>query len=77
MRITAIYALTERKRQDMYVRCAEKRRCWAGMMQVHRMIRPAQGVYATAEAGVSEKSLSSGQSKAILTSDGRPLGESR
>lgn len=77
MRITAIYALSERKRQDIYVRCAETRRCWARIMHVPHMIRPAQGVWATAEAGLSEKRLSSGQSKAILASDGRPLRESR
>ncbi|MEO3477962.1 hypothetical protein AAFO90_09815, partial [Phaeobacter sp. CAU 1743] len=40
-------------------------------------IRPAPGVCATADAARREKRLSSGQNQAILTSDGRPLGECR
>ena len=56
---------------------AEKRRCRAGMMRVHRMIRSAPGVRATADAARGGKRLSSGQNQAILTSDGRPFGECR
>jgi hypothetical protein len=49
MRVTAIRAKTERKRQDKSARYAEKRRRRAGMLRVYGSIRPTTGVCATTD----------------------------
>jgi hypothetical protein len=77
MRVTTIMTQRPRNRLDRSVRRAEKRRCRARTLRVRGPIRPVPGVCATADAARGEKSLFSGQSQAILTSDGRPLGECR
>ena len=77
MRVTAIQAKTERKRQDKSARCAEKHRRRAGMLRVYGPIRPTSGVCATTDAARGGKRLTSWRSQAIFTSEGRPLGECR
>jgi hypothetical protein len=77
MRMTVIQAETERKRQDRSARCAEKHRPWARMLRVYGPFRPTSGVCATTDAARGGKRLISWRSEAILTSDGRPLGECR
>ncbi len=77
MRVTAIQAQTERKRQDRSVRRAEERRRQARTLRLRGPIHPVPAVCATADAARGEKRLSSGQIQAILTSDGRLLGEYR
>jgi glutathione S-transferase len=77
MRVTAIQAKTERKRQDKSARCAEKLRCRAGMTRVRGLIRPTPGVWATADTARSERRLINWQDQAILLADGSPLGECR
>lgn len=77
MRVIAKLAKTQRKRLDRSAHSAEKRRCREKTLRVRGPIRPAPGVCATADAARREKRLSSGQDQAILTSDGRPLGECR
>jgi hypothetical protein len=77
MRVTAIQAKTERKRQDKSARCAEKRRRRAGMLRVWGPIRTTSGVCATTDAAWGAKRLINWRNQAILTSNGRPLGESR
>ena len=57
MRMTAIHAQTERKRQDRSVRRAEKRRRRARMLRVRGLIRPTSGVCATADTARGEKRL--------------------
>jgi hypothetical protein len=47
MRVTAIQAKIERKRQDTSARGAEKRRRRAGMLRVYGLIRPTAGAFAT------------------------------
>jgi hypothetical protein len=74
MRVTAIQAKTERKRQDRSARRAEKRRRWAGMLRVYVSIRPTPGACATTDPAKSEKRLLSWRNQTILTSDGRSLG---
>jgi hypothetical protein len=61
MRMTAIHAQTERKRQDRFVRHAEKRRRLARTQRLHGLIHPVPAACATADAGWGEKCLSSGQ----------------
>ena len=77
MHMTAILAQTEQKRQDRSVRCAEKHRRRARTRRLRRLIRPVPAACATKDAGWGEKCLSSRQNQAILTSEGRPLGECR
>ena len=77
MRVTAIQAKTERKRQDKSARCAEKHRRRAGMLRVYGPIRPTSGVCATTDPARGGKRLTSWRSQAIFTSEGRPLGECR
>ena len=77
MRVTAIQAETERKRQDRSVRHAEKRHCQAGTLRVHGPIRPTSGVCATTDTAQGGKRLFSWHNQAILPSDGWPLGECR
>ena len=77
MRVTTSPIQTERKRQDRSVRRAEKHRCRAGMMRVHRMIRRAPSVCATADAARGEKHLIGWPRQATMRSDGTPLGECR
>lgn len=58
MRMTAIHAQTERKRQDRSTRCAEKRSCRARTRRLRGLIRPVPGVSTTEDAGRGEKRLS-------------------
>ena len=76
-RVTAIRAQTQRKRLDRSAHRAEKRRCRARMLQVHRMIRRAPNIWATTDTAQGEKCLFNQQNQATLTTDGRPLGECR
>ena len=77
MRVTAIQTQSERKRQDRSVRCAEKRRCRAGMPRGRGLIRPHSSVPATADAARGEKHLFDGQVQASFLASRRPLGECR
>ena len=77
MRVTAVHAQTERKRQDKSARSAEKRWCHARKRRLPGLIRPIPAACATADAGRGEKCLSSGQNQVILTSVSMPLGECR
>ena len=77
MRVTAIQAQTERKRQDRSVRRAEKRGRRARKMRVRGPIRPITAVCTTADAARGEKCLLNGHDQATLPSSGRPLGECR
>ena len=77
MRVTAIQPQTERKRLDRSVHRAEKRGRQATMTPVRGLIRPAPGISSTMGIVRGEKHLSSDRVQAILTSDGRPLGECR
>jgi hypothetical protein len=61
MRMTAIHAQTERKRQDRSVRCAEKHRRRARTRRLRGLIRPVPAACATEDTGWGEKCLSSGQ----------------
>jgi hypothetical protein len=77
MRMTAIHAQTERKRQDRFVRHAEKRRRRAVTLRVRGPIRKARGVCANTDTAQGEKRLFNWQIQANVTSSGRPLGECR
>ncbi len=77
MRMTAIRAKTERKRQERSARRAEKRRRRAGMLRVYGSICPTSGVCATTDPARGGKRLISWRNQPILTSDARPLGECR
>nr|BAH90383.1 hypothetical protein [uncultured bacterium] len=77
MRMTAIHARTERKRQDRSARCAEKRSCRARTRRFRGLIRTVPAPYTTAGANRDKKRLSSGRIQAIFASDGTPLGECR
>jgi hypothetical protein len=77
MRMTAIHAQTERKRQDRFVRHAEKRRRRAVTLLVRGPIRKARGVCANTDTAQGEKRLFNWQIQANVTSSGRPLGECR
>ena len=74
MRMTAINAQTERKRQDKSVRCVEKYRDRAKTMWPRGPIRPVSTACATAGAGRGEKRFSSARTQVILASDRRHLG---
>jgi hypothetical protein len=67
MRMTAIHAQTERKPQDRSVRRAEKRRCRARMLRVHRMIHQAPSGWATTDTAQGEKCLFNRQNQSIFT----------
>jgi hypothetical protein len=54
MRVTAIQAKIERKRQDRSARGAEKRRRRAEMLRVYGSISPTSGVCATTDAAQGE-----------------------
>ena len=75
--MSAIRIQTERKPQDRSVCRAENRRYRARKMQVRRPIRPAPGVCATTDTAQGERSLFNRRNQAILSPDGRPLGECR
>ena len=77
MRVTAIQAETERKRQDRSVRCAEERGCRVETQQFRGPIRPIPVDCATADTARGEKYLFNRQNQAISTTDSRPLGEYR
>ncbi len=47
------------------------------MLRVYRPIRPTSGACVTTDTTQDEKRLFKGQNQAILTSDGKPLGECR
>ena len=57
MRVTAIWAKTQRKRLDRSAHRAEKRRCRARMLRVHSMIRRVPSVWATTDTAQGEKCL--------------------
>jgi hypothetical protein len=63
--------------QDRSVHRAEERYRRARKLRLRGPIQPVPAVCATDAAARGEKRLSSGQTQAILTSDGRPLGECR
>ena len=77
MRVIAIHAQTERKRQEKSVRRAEKHRLRAKTRRFCRLIRPVPAAHATAGAARGAKCLSSARNPAILASDRGPLGECR
>ena len=77
MRVTAIHAQTERKRQDRSVRRAEKRRRPDTTRRLRGPICPVPAPCAPDNAAQDGKYLSSGRIQAIFTSDGMPLGECR
>ena len=77
MRVTAIHAQTERKRQDKSVRCAEKHRRRAKTGRPRGPIRPVPTARATADAGRGAKRLSSARIQAFSASECIPLGECR
>ena len=74
MHMTAIQAETERNWLDRSARCAEKRHRRAGMLRVCGPIRPTWDVRATTDAARGGKRLIRWRSQAILTSEGRRLG---
>ena len=77
MRMTAIHAQTERRRQDRSARCAEKHRRRDRTRRLRGLIRPLSAACATAGVAQGEKRLSSGRIQAIFTPSGTPLGECR
>ena len=77
MRMTAIHAQTEQKRQDRSVRCAEKHRPRANTQRLPGLICSVPADCATEDAGWGKKSLSGGQNQAIFTSASMPLRECR
>ncbi|CAM5321373.1 hypothetical protein ATER59S_03533 [Aquamicrobium terrae] len=66
MRMTAIHARTERKRQDRSARCAEKRSCRARTRRFRGLIRTVPAPCTTAGANRDKKRLSSGRIQANL-----------
>jgi len=77
MRMTAIHAQTEQKRQDGSVRRAEKHHRRARRRRFRGLIRAVSAACATTAAAQGEKRLSGGRLQAIFASDCRPLGECR
>jgi len=77
MCVTAIQTETERKRQDKSVHRAEKRRRWAGMMQVCGPTCPHSGVLAHSSPARGTKHLIRWQPQAKIMPDCGPLGEFR
>ena len=77
MRVTAIWAKTQRKRLDRSVRRAEEQGRRASTARIRGGFRPNPGVFATADTARGEKRLIVGQRLATVQSDGRPLGECR
>ena len=77
MRVTAISAKIERKRQDSSARSAEEQSRRSKTAWVRRRFRPNPSTRATEEAIRGKKHLSSGKVQAIFTSSRTPLGECR
>ena len=77
MRVTEIQAETEQKRQDRSARHAEIQGPRARKPRLRGPIRPVPAAGATADAVRGKKCLFSKQLQAILTPNGRPLGECR
>ena len=77
MRMTAIHAQTERKRQERSARRAEKHRRRSRTVPRRGLIRPVFAACATTADAQGEKRLSGGRIQAIFTSDGTTLGECR
>jgi hypothetical protein len=77
MRMTAIRAQTERKRQDRSARCAEKHRRRARTRRLRGLIRPVPAPRPVAGDTQGGKYLYSDWIQAIFTSAATPLGECR
>jgi hypothetical protein len=77
MRVTAIQAKNEGKRQDRSARYTEKQRRRDRTHRFRGLIRPVSAACATAGAAKGKKRLSSGRIQAIFTSVGTPVGECR
>ena len=77
MRVTAIQAKNEGKRQDRSARYTEKQRRRDRTQRFRGLIRPVSAACATAGAAKGKKRLSRGRIQAIFTSVGTPLGECR
>ena len=77
MRMTAIHAQTERKRQDGSVRRAEKHHRRARTRRFRGLIRAVSAACSTTAAAQGGKRLSGGRIQAIFAPDSRQLGECR
>jgi hypothetical protein len=77
MRVKLKLPETERKRQDRFVRRAEKRVCQTKLTQHRGPIHPHWSVPASADEARREKHLIRRQDQANLPSNGRPLGGCR
>jgi hypothetical protein len=77
MRMTAIHAQTERKRQDGSVRCAEKPGGYRRMTPVDDLIRPNRPPRTAVAAISSTERLTRRPRQPILTLYGRPHGKCR
>jgi len=77
MRMTAIHAQTERKRQDGSVRCAEKPGGYRRMTPVDDLIRPNRPPRTAVAAISSAERLTRRPRQPILTLYGRPHGKCR
>ncbi|WP_213685311.1 hypothetical protein [Roseicyclus sp.] len=77
MRMTAIQAQTERKRQDRSARRAEKHHRRARTRRFRGLIRTVSAACAAIDAAQGEKRLSGGRIQAIVMTEGNPLGECR
>jgi hypothetical protein len=75
MRMTAVHAQTERKRQDWSARCAEKYHRQDRSAQLCVLIRHVSAVRSIKAAAQGEERLSSVHNQAIVTLYDRPLGE--
>ena len=75
MRMTAMPAQTERKRQHRSAHCTGEHRSRARTRRLCGLIRPAAVVRAIANADQVEKRLPSEQIRAIFTLGVMPLGE--
>jgi hypothetical protein len=77
MRMIAIEAQTQRKRQDRFVRRAEKPRCRAKMMRGYGPICPPSAGPAEVDNARGTKHLFGRRNWSILPSSVTPLGECR
>ena len=77
MRMTAIHIQTERKQQNRSARCDEKHRCRDRTRRFRGLICPVSVACAPTGAAQDEKRLSSAPIKALLASNGTPLGGPR
>ncbi len=68
---------SERKRQDRFVRRADKRVCSTKLTQRRGPIHPHSSVPATEDEAWRAEHLNSRQNQATFTSSGKPLGETR